>query len=73
MAALKENTEVRLKLVMQQNSGDGSMKQVSRTYSNIAQDVSDDVLYAGAQAMAPLFAQTPSAIVRVEEATLIQG
>ena len=73
MAIVKQNAEVRGKLVFSVVGDDGASRQVSRTFSNLAAGVTDDVLYAGMGAMAPLFASTPSAMMRVDEAALIEG
>lgn len=73
MAVVKDTASVRVKLVHQTTDDTGATKQVSRTYSNLVPGVTDDTIYAGMQAMIPLLADTPSAIVRVDETALIQG
>lgn len=73
MPVTQNNKETRAKLVFQTTDGAGGTKQFSRTYSNLVQNITDDTLYAGVQAMFPMLANAPTAVMRIDEVTLVQA
>lgn len=71
MAVIETNQLVKAKLVYQVESDAGEMRKTSRTFSNLAAGVDNDALMAGMNALAGLITDAAAAVVRVDEAELV--
>ena len=71
MAVIETNQEVKAKLVYQTEGTGGEMTKTTRTFSNLAAGVDNDALLAGMNALATLITDVEAAVVRVDEAELV--
>ena len=72
MAVIESEKETKVKLVQMKMGLDGVQRQSTRTFSNIVNGITNDALFNGMNAVVSLLAQAPSAVIRVEEASLSQ-
>ena len=73
MAVIESEKQTKVKLVQMKMGLDGVQHQSTRTFSNIVNGVTNDALFSGMNAVIGMLAQTPSAVIRVEEASLSQS
>lgn len=72
MAITATDKQTKLKLVHTSLNDEGKTVKKSATYSNIKDEVSNEVLMTGAKAMNKLFAEMPAEIRRVDEVVLTE-
>lgn len=73
MAVIETNQSIKARLEYQKTDPEaaGGMRKVSKTVSNLAASVDNDSLMAGMNALATLITDTAVAIIRVDEAELV--
>lgn len=71
MAVVVSEQASKAKLVYQVADDAGEMRQSSRTFSNLAANVTDDALYAGLSAVAGLLDVSGANVMRVDESVLV--
>ena len=72
MAIVESNKDTKVKLVTLKTGDDGVQRQSTRTFSNLANNVDNDSLMSGVNAIGTLLETAPAAIVRVDETTLTE-
>ena len=72
MAVTESNKVEKLKFVTLTNGSDGIQKQLTTTLSNLAKNIDNDSLMAGAKAYASLLKTAPAIIAKVTEVTLTE-
>ena len=71
MAIIVNDQLTKAKLVFQREDSSGTVKQSSRTFSNLVTGLGNEALYAGMTALAGLLDVTVEKIVRLDENTII--
>lgn len=72
MAVTESNKVEKLKFVTLTNGSDGVQKQLTTTLSNLAKNIDNDSLMAGAKAYASMLKTAPAIIAKVTEVTLTE-